>query len=85
MLGLQDIGVPALALTSLTSKEDQNAAYKRLDTDLDICLVYGEQTERPMHSARKRIIQVPTIHRYDPLIHRSVNLWRLSYAFSGYE
>ena len=33
--------MPALALTSLTSKEDQNAAYKRLDTDLDIRLVYG--------------------------------------------
>ncbi len=43
MLGLQEIGVPALALTSLTSKEDQSAAYKRLDTDLDIRLVYGEE------------------------------------------
>ncbi len=42
VLGLQEIGVPALALTSLTSKEDQNAAYKRLDTDLDIRLVYGK-------------------------------------------
>jgi len=51
VLGLQAIGVPALALTSLTSKEDQNAAYKRLDTDLDIRLVYGEQTERPMKLA----------------------------------
>ena len=43
VLGLQGIGVPALALTSLTSKEDQSAAYKRMDTDLDIRLVYGEQ------------------------------------------
>lgn len=42
VLGLQDIGIPALALTSLTSKEDQNAAYKRLDSDLDIRLVYGD-------------------------------------------
>ena len=41
VLGLQEVGVSALALTSLTSKEDQNAAYKRLDTDLDIRLVYG--------------------------------------------
>ncbi len=33
--------MPALALTSLTSKDDQNAAYKRLETDLEVRLVYG--------------------------------------------
>lgn len=42
VLALEAVGVPTLALTSLTSKEDLNAAYKRLDTDLDIRLVYGE-------------------------------------------
>lgn len=42
VLGLQAVGVPALALTSLTSKEDLNKAYIRLDSP-DVRLVYGER------------------------------------------
>ena len=62
MLGLQGVGVPALALTSLTSKEDLNAAYKRLDSP-DVRLVYGEMEHQcPKAEAQATLPSVLSEH-----------------------
>jgi hypothetical protein len=41
VLGLQSHGITALALTSLTPKEDITAVYHRMELDEDVRLVYG--------------------------------------------
>ena len=41
VLGLQDIGIPALGLTHPTSKQELNAAYECLDTNFYSHLMYN--------------------------------------------
>ena len=38
---LEALGIPALALTSLTPKEEVATVYERLDSDTSLRLVYG--------------------------------------------
>ena len=56
VLGLQAVGVPALALTSLTSKDDLNTAYKRLDSP-DVRLVYGEREHHCLKAEGQATLQ----------------------------
>lgn len=41
MLGLRALGISAMALTSLTPKEELTAAYKQMESDESLRFVYG--------------------------------------------
>lgn len=49
VLGLANLGIKALALTSITPKEQITSMYNQMDSDTDIRLVYGELSN-PMGS-----------------------------------
>ena len=42
MLGLSNLGIKALALTSITPKEQITSMYQQMESDKDVRLVYGE-------------------------------------------
>ena len=41
---LQSLGVAAMAVTSLTPKEEVNSLYKQIETDKHLKLLYGESS-----------------------------------------
>ncbi len=42
VMGLRKLGIPAMAISSLTPKEDVTAAYREIETGTGTRLVYGE-------------------------------------------
>lgn len=40
-LNLEQLGIPAISLTSLTPKDDVGEIYKRIESDPNLRLVYG--------------------------------------------
>ena len=47
VLGLSNLGIKALALTSTTPKEQITSMYQQMESDKDVRLVYGEQQTSP--------------------------------------
>ena len=58
-MGLRELGIPAIAITSLTPKEDISEAMKELDnSSSSLRLVYGQLhlSQGPVHCAGHPVI-----------------------------
>eukprot|EP00884_Botryococcus_braunii_P011001 jgi/Botrbrau1/19902/Bobra.0059s0023.2 len=70
-LQLQHLGIPAISLTSLTLKEDINAVYKQIDTDLELRLLYA--TPERLVNAKRFMAKLEKLHKAGRLIRIAVD------------